>query len=95
MKVCFIKLRTGDELIAEYSVEGETATITNPVRLAMEPESGAIRFVPYPIVGVSPVVITMNIADILFDIPTGEACDSSYRKSFGHVIEVVKPELFV
>jgi hypothetical protein len=91
MDIKFVKLRTGDELISEFTNDGERATLTNPVRLGIDPNTNSLRFIPYPMVAKETgTIIELNSADILFDIPVNNDCDQSYRKYFGHIVEAPK-----
>lgn len=94
MNVKLVKLVTGDEIIAEYVSSG-SVTLKNPVKLGMDPQTGALKFMGYPMVGQTPVEITLSQADILFTVPVNEDCENAYKAAFGGIVTPPKSELIV
>jgi hypothetical protein len=96
MNVRMVKLVTGDEIIAEYEIDVDegTCTLKNPVKLGMDPQSGALKFMGYPMDAKQPVEIVLPCTDILFYVPVNEDCENAYKEAFGGIIES-KSELII
>jgi len=94
MEVKFIKLITGDEIIAEYIEDNDNIKLVNPVKIGLDPESHNVRFMPYPFFGKTPIELVIKSSHIVFTTDVEDNYDNGYRKAFNHILET-KSQLIV
>jgi hypothetical protein len=90
MQIQLVKLITGDEIISEVEDKNNLVVLKNPVKLAMEPNSGQITLVPYPMVCDKGIKLTISIENIVFKVDVGAELNNGYKTVFGHIVEPSK-----
>lgn len=84
-----IKLVTGEDVIAEYSVEGAVVKLENPVQVSMVPgrNSGQpnFGFIPFPLVS-NDKIIEIQSDKIVYVCEPAEEFLTQYNSIFSNII---------
>ena len=84
-----IKLVTGEDVIAEYSVEGSVIKLENPVQVSMVPTRNSgqpnFGFIPFPLVS-NDKIIEIQSDKIVYVCSPAEEFLNQYNSIFSNII---------
>jgi hypothetical protein len=84
-----VKLVTGEDVIAEYSLSGTTVKLENPVQVSMVPSRSSgqpnFGFIPFPLVS-NDKIISLESDKIVFVCEPAEEFVTQYNTLFSNII---------